>query len=445
MSLDRTTIGTGINISFIESDRFKTNHIGINLISGLNKEHASKNALLTKVLKRGSRNYPTMAILNRELDFLYSAGVGAGVYKVGEAQIVWLSAYMLENKYALDDTDILSGTLNILGDILTNPLIEDDGFKTEYVETEKTNLINDIEAQINDKGSYAYKKCIGIMCKDEKFSVNTLGTIDDVKAIDNKNLYEHYKYALASYTIEIFCVGKIADKKQVLIDKFKDLFKDIKRENLETFDTEVILKADNKGEHIEEMPVNQGKLAMGFRIGLSNKSNDFAKFTLFNAIYGASPTSKLFENVREKLSLCYYCHTAVEAEKGIVTVLSGIEVENKQKTIDEVLKQLDEIKNNNFTDNEMEDARLSIINSYRGVFDSSGSIEFWYLRRLLCGVMRTPEEAIELIKKANRDDVIEAANRITLDTVFFLKGMNPADSDEDGEDNIYDADDMEGE
>ena len=432
MSLDRTTIGTGINISFIESDKFKTNHIGVSLISGLNKEKASKNALLTKVLKRGSKNYPTMAILNRELDFLYSAGVGAGVYKIGEAQIVGLSAYMLENKYALDDCDILMGTVDILGDILTNPLIEDGGFKTEYVEGEKTNLINDIEAQINDKGSYSYRKCTEIMCKDEKFSINNLGTIDDVKAIDSKNLYEHYKYAMASYTMEIFCVGKFVNKKQMLIDKFKNLFKDIKRGNLEPFDTQVILKAENKGEHIEEMQVNQGKLAMGFRIGMSNKDIDFAKFTLFNSIYGSSPTSKLFENVRERLSLCYYCHTAVEAEKGIVTVLSGIEVENKQKTIDEVLKQLDEMKNNNFTDKEMEDARLSIINSYKGVFDSSGSIEFWYLRRLLCGVIRTPEEAIELIKKVSREDVIEAANRLTLDTVYFLKGTNLA-SEEDAD------------
>ena len=434
MGLDRTTIGTGINISFIESDKFKTNYIGVSLISGLNREKASKNALLTKVLKRGSKNYPTMAILNRELDFLYSAGIGAGVGKLGEAQIVGLSAYMLENKYALDDCDILAGTFGILGDILTNPLIEDGGFKTEYVETEKTNLINDIEAQINDKGSYSYRKCTEIMCKDEKFSINNLGTIEDVKAIDSKNLYEHYKYAMSSYTMEIFCIGKFADKKQELTDKFKDLFKDIKRENLESFDTQVILKAKNKGEHIEEMQVNQGKLSMGFRIGMSNKDGDFAKFTLFNAIYGASPTSKLFENVRERLSLCYYCHTAVEAEKGIMTVLSGIEVDNKQKTIDEVLKQLDEIKNNNFTDKEMEDARLSIINSYKGVFDSSGSIEFWYLRRLLCGVMRTPEESIEIIKKVSRDDVIEAAKKISLDTIFFLKGTNLADEQDNTDD-----------
>ena len=431
MSLDRTTIGTGININFIESDKFKTNHIGISLISGLNKEKASKNALLTKVLKRGSKNYPTMAILNRELDFLYSAGVGAGVYKVGEAQIVALNAYMLENKYAIEDCDILAGTVDILGDILTNPLIENGGFKAEYVESEKTNLINDIEAQINDKGSYSYRKCIEIMCKDEKFSVNNLGTVDDVKLIDSKNLYEHYQYALSSYTIEIFCVGKFADKKQTLTDKFKELFKDIKRGNLESFDTQVILKAENKGEHIEEMQVNQGKLSMGFRIGMSNKDKDFAKFTLFNAIYGASPTSKLFENVRERLSLCYYCHSAVESEKGIMAVLSGIEVENKQKAIDEVLKQLDEIKNNNFTDKEMEDARLSIINSFKGVFDSAGSIEFWYLRRLLCGVMRTPEESIEMIKQVNRDDVIEAAGRVTLDTIFFLKGTNLDGDDED--------------
>lgn len=436
MSLDRINIGDGINISFIESDKFKTNHIGLNLVGDLNQATASKNALLTKVLKRGSKNYPTMAELNKALDFLYSAGIGAGIYKVGEAQVVRLSANMLDNKYALDDCDILSRTLDIFGDILTNPLIENGGFKPEYVDSEKTNLINDIEAQINDKGSYANQKCIEIMCKGEKYAVNNLGTIDDVKQIDSKNLYEHYNHVMSSYTMEIFCVGKFADKKQVIIDKFKSMLKDVKRGSLEQFGTDVILKAENKGEHIEEMSVNQGKLAMGFRIGASNKDAGFAKFVLFNAIYGASPTSKLFDNVREKLSLCYYCHSGIGSEKGVMTVSSGVEVENKQKAIDEILKQLDEMRNNNFTDKEMEDARLSVIDSYRGVFDSAGSIEYWYLRRLLCGIMKTPEQSVEDVIKVTREDVVGAANSITLDTIYFLKGTNlaadaAADNEED--------------
>ncbi|MCL2772934.1 MAG: insulinase family protein [Oscillospiraceae bacterium] len=439
MSLDRINIGNEINLNFVESDKFKTNHIGINIITRLENDlKASKNALLAKVLMRGSKNYPTMADINKRLNYLYAARIGVGAYKTGEAQIVSFSADILENRYALDDTNILDETIDILGDIFTNPLIETEngGFKYDYVEGEKINLINDIHAQINNKNAYAYQRCIEIMCKGERFSINNPGTADSVKLLDSKNLYEHYNYILESCAIEIFCVGKFADKKQFIVDKFKELLKNIKRKDskdMENFETEVIFKSDFKGETIEEMEVNQGKLSIGFRMGTSNTAQDFINFVLFNALYGASPTSKLFDNVREKLSLCYYCYTAVEGSKGTMTVLSGVEVENKQKAEDEILKQLEEVKNGNFTDKEIEDARLSVINSYKGVFDNAGSIQHWYMARLLCGKIKTPEEMIGEIKKVTREDIINAAKKITLDTIYFLKGnlLNNGNESED--------------
>ena len=440
MSLERINIGREIFINFVESDKFKTNHIGINIASRLESNlKASKNALLARVLKRGSKNFPTMADINKRLNYLYAAKVGAGVFKIGEAQIISLSADMLENKYALDDTNILDETIDMLGDIFTNPLVKDAGFNKEYTDGEKTNLINDIFAQINNKNAYAYQKCVEIMCKKERFSINNLGAVDDVKLIDGKNLYEHYNYILASCAVEIFCVGKFNEKKDFMIAKFKDMFKNIKRGNIEKYESEIILKSEFNGETVEEMEVNQGKLAIGFRTGTANRNPDYANFVLFNSLYGASPTSKLFENVREKLSLCYYCYSAVEAPKGMMTVLSGVEVENKQKAQDEILKQLEEIKAGNFTDKEIEDARLGVINSYQEVFDNAGGIEFWYLRHLLAGNIKTPEDMIDEINKVTRDDIIKAAGNITLDTIYFLKGtLINNENNENGEENDND-------
>ena len=358
MSLERINIGGNIFINFVESDKFKRNYIVIDIISRLeNGLKAAKSGLLTKVLMRGSSNYPTMADINKRLNYLYAAHIGAWESKLGEAQVVSISAAMLENKYALDEINILDETLDVLADIFMNPLIKDCAFDKDYVEQEKTNMINEILAQINDKSGYVYKQLIKTMCKNERFAF-TWSEVDDVKLIDGASLYEHYNYLLENCAIEIFCVGRLAEKKQFIIDKFKDLLKDIKRaDNIEDYSSEVILTAENKGEIIEEMEVNQGKLAIGFRTGASNKDKDFANFILFNSLYGASPTSKLFENVREKLSLCYYCHTAVTSEKGIVTVLSGVEVDNKQQAVDEILKQLEEIKSGSFTDKEIEDEK----------------------------------------------------------------------------------------
>ena len=425
MGLERINIGKEININFIESDKFKTNFIEIDIISRLDSElKASKNALLAKVLKRGSKNYPTMADINKKQNHLYAAKIGAWADKIGEAQILILSAEMLENKYSLDNTNIADETINLLGDIFTNPLIDPEtgGFKSDYVEGEKINLINDINAQINNKNAYVYRKCIETMCNGERFAINNLGSVESVKFIDGKNLYEHYKYILSHCGIEIFCVGKFDEKKQFIINKFKDLLKNIKRENIENYDSDVILKSDFKGEIIEEMEVNQGKLAIGFRMGTSNKNKDFANFVLFDAVYALTPTGKLFMNVREKLSLCYYCKTMVESAKGIVTVLCGIENEKKQQTTDEILRLLDEMKNGDFTDKDIEIAQLSVINSYKEVFDNAGNIVYWYLRRLLSGNIKSPEDMIDEIKKVTKEDIIKSAQNLSLDTVYFLQG-----------------------
>ncbi|MCL2098824.1 MAG: insulinase family protein [Oscillospiraceae bacterium] len=435
MSLERINIGRDIHINFVESDRFKQNYVRVNLIGRLETGlKAAKNALLTKVLMQGSANYPTMEKISRRLGYLYASQAGAWGYKSGEAQIFSMYAQMLDNKYAPDNSDILDGALGVLEDIFMNPLITDAGFKKDYTELEKTNLINEIHAQINDKGSYVYKKCIETMCRGERFAVNGTGEISDVEPLEGGALYEYYKYILSNCAVEIFCVGRLDGVKQLLTDKFKAMFENTARaEKMEDYSTDVILKAENKGEVTEEMEVNQGKLAIGFRTGASFKDANYADFILFNALYGGSPTSKLFENVREKLSLCYYCHSAPEGDKGILSVLSGVEVENKQKAQDEIFKQLEEVKAGNFTDEEIENARKTVINSYKGVYDNFGSISSWYLHFLMRGGVKTPEDMIYAAKKVSREGIINAAEKLTLDTIYFLKGTIPSNKENEGE------------
>lgn len=434
MSLERINIGGNIFINFVESDRFKQNYIAMYFIGRLEDGlKAAKTAVLDKVLRRGSKNYPTMAEINKRLSYLYASNVNVWSFKSGEAQVLGANAQMLDNKYSLDDTNILDETIDVLADILMNPLIKDNAFDKDYVEMEKTNTINEILSQINDKGWYTYKKCIETMCKGERYAIDIRGEVEDVKQVDGVNLYEYYKYILENCSIEIFCVGRLSAKKQFITDKFEDLFKDIKRaEKMEDYSTEVILKAENKGEIVEEMEVNQGKLVMGFRTATTNKDKDYPGFILFNSLYGASTTSKLFENVREKLSLCYYCHSGIDAVKGIMTVQSGVEVENKQKAIDEILKQLEEVKAGNFTDKDIENARIGTINSYKRVYDNFGGIASYYFNQLMKGDVKTPEEMIEVINQVGREDIINAANKLTLDTIYFLKGtfLNNAESSE---------------
>jgi predicted Zn-dependent peptidase len=318
--------------------------------------------------------------------------------------------------------DITDGAIDLLGDILTDPLLEAGGFKAEYMETEKTNLADQTLAQINNKNAYAYKKCIEKMCEGERFAINNLGSVEAAGQIDAQNLYEHYIHIMSRCAIEIFCVGNFGGKRTSVTQKFKNLLGGIKRENIERHETDLILQAKFKGETIEEMEVSQGKLAIGFRMGTSNESENYAKFVLFDAVYALVPNGKLFQNVREKLSLCYYCSAKIEAAKGIATVLCGIENENKQKAKDEILRLLEEMKNGEFTEEDITAARLAVTNSYKEVFDSAADIVSWYLRRLLCGNMKTPEDAIGEIGKVTKEDIIESAKNMSLDAIYFLKG-----------------------
>lgn len=437
MDLERINIGDGININFVESDKFKTNLIEIDIINNLESDlKASKNALLAKVLTRGSKNFPTMADINKKLNYLYAAKINSWVSKIGETQVLIISAEMLEDKYAPDKTNITDETINILGDIFINPLTENGSFKTEYVESEKKNLTNEILAQINDKNAYVYKKCIETMCINENFSINNLGTIEAVKSICGNDLYKHYNHILSHCSIEIFCVGKFREKKKSVTEKFVDLLKNIKRENLEKYGSEFISSSDFKGETTEEMEVAQGKLAMGFRTGISNKDNNFSDFVMFDAVYAMTPMGKLFQIIREKLSLCYYCYTKVDSAKGVAVVLCGIENENKQQAADEILNLLNEMKNGDFTGEDIEAARLAVVNSYKEITDSADSIIYWYLRRILCGNIKTPEDALKEINAVTREKIIAAAKKLNLEKVYFLKGT--LSKDDNGEENGYD-------
>lgn len=419
MSVIKKKIADGIYLNFINTDKFKTNYLSVNFITRLNKETASLNALLPAVLKRGTVKYPTMADINEQLENLYATGIYSRVYKRGENQIIGFTSHMLENLYTIDDTDILSGTLDMLEQLIFYPVTDNGIFLKSYVDGEKVNLIDNINALINNKNRYAIWRCQEEMCKDEAFGVAETGTVKDVEKITPESLYEQYKCILNESQIEIYYVGQCDI--DWLSGKLAGIFKNINHVD-NKLETVVIRSADKIKEITEEQPVTQGKLSIGFRTGSVLNDGDYHKFVLFNEIYGGSPTSKLFMNVREKLSLCYYCHSIAESLKGIMVVASGIEVANKEVAQAEILLQLENIKNGIITEDEIVSAKNSIINGYRTINDSSSSLEAWYMNRMFAGIVSSPEEAIELIDSVTKADVVEIANKITLDTVYFMKG-----------------------
>ena len=417
-------LAKGVLLKYIETDKFKTNYFSFNFLSPLTKEKAHFNALIPLVLMRGCNNYKNQAEINRRLQYLYSGEVAAKNDAFGEYQIIGFKANMLDNRFA-NETDVTKETVSLICDLLFDPLLENGLFSEAYLNGEKINLIDIIESEKNNKTRHSLKRLTEEMCKNEVFGISKLGSVDDVKNINNQSLFNAYKEMLSTYPVEIYFVGKcdIAELAKLLTEKFSS----IERNVIEIPKAKTIEKANDVNRVVDSENVKQGKLCLGFRTGYKVEDNKYYLLQLFNEIFGGSPTSKLFVNVREKMSLCYYCRSVVNQRSGIMRVASGIEFENKEIAENAIIEQLDAIKSGNITDEEFESAKKSIRNGYLQIYDSAESMETWTFYRGLCNSNDTPLDECNKIDTATIDDVKKVAEKITLDTVYFLKGAEKSE------------------
>ena len=430
--MTRINIADGINLNIIPSDKFKTNHLKINFTLPLCERTAPLASLLPQVLRRGCEKYPTMLSFNRRLEYLYAAGLGGASGKYGENEIITFNASFLRNEFIPDGTDLLSLVCDMMTDFIFRPYLEDGKFSEEYVESEKKNLIDKIEAEINNKGAYANKRLFDIMCEDEAYSVSHLGTVESVSKLDRDALTQFYYGEFAKAPIEIFFVGMCDE--DAFSAKIRESFSAFGRNAVEYTKDTVREHVSKLKRVVEEMPVNQGKLSMGFRTGACTAKKNNEKFLVFNEIFGGSPTSKLFENVREKLSLCYYCSSRYVATKGIMYIASGVKVGDETAAEEEILRQLDAMQSGEFSENDIAVAKMSLENSYMSCYDDADRLANWYLMRIISGAEQTTlENVLAKINKVTKEDIIAIAATVIPDTVYFLKGTNL-----DGEDEVTD-------
>lgn len=417
-------IADGVNLHYIETEKFKTNYFSFNFIAPLSRDTVHFNAMIPLILMRACEKYPSQAEINKRLQFLYSGDIDARNDSFGEYQIFGFKANMLNDRYT-QGTDVTGEMINLLCEMIFKPYIKNDAFDKEFTRGEKITLIDAIEAEINNKGQYAVKRLMSEMCKDEVFGISKMGEVDDVKKITEKSLYEAYKNAIKNNIIEIYFVGK-ADITKV-VSALKERFDGVERTPQLVQPVEIKMLADTVKEVVDTEKVNQGKLVLGFRLGYHYSENKYHLIQLFNEIFGGSPTAKLFLNVREKMSLCYYCRSSVSQRTGIMLVSSGIESKNKEVAKKAILDQLEMIKNGEVSEEEFESAKKSIRNGYLAIYDGAEAMEAWSFFRGFCGINTTPIAECEKIENVSIEEIKAVANKITLDTVYFLKGEDAND------------------
>jgi predicted Zn-dependent peptidase len=395
--------------------------MSVNLVLPLTRETASENAIVPFLLRKGCAAYPDFTALNQRLQELYGATLDADVSKYAGYQVLEISIRGLANRYALDGEDVAGQCADLLCSVVLDPAFQNGLFNPADVELERQYIIDSIEAEINEKRVYAVGQCIQTMCEDEPIAVRRYGYKELAEKITTESATAAYHRALKTAPIEIVFTGSgdPADAKKVFAARFAALT------DRESFDYEKIqlrTVADHVKEKTERMELNQSKMVLGMRTGEITTPEQRNAMRVCSSLFGGTPFSKLFMNVREKLSLCYYCASRFDVSTGLLIVDSGVEAENKQKAQDEILVQLEAVKNGEFDAEELHNTKLLMKNSIRNTTDSLSSIEGWYLAQILRSQSVTPEEDVKNIDAVTREQVIAAAKGITLDTVYFLTG-----------------------
>ncbi|MBO7252802.1 MAG: insulinase family protein [Oscillospiraceae bacterium] len=414
-----TQLFPGITLRACRDSRFKQGCLSFQLVRSMDRREAAMNALLPSVLLRGTRQYPDLRAITEHLDELYGAAVSPLVRRVGDYQTTGLVCGFMDDRFALPGDAVMAPMLRFLEALLLDSPLENDGFLPAFVESEKKNLISTIESELNDKRIYAMNQMLKVMCSADTYGIPRLGEAEDVAAITPQALYAHYREILQTSTIEIFYVGS-ADMHQVA---------QLLMPMLEKLPRKPQILPAQSGFHpceganvVQTMDISQGKLCMGFTTPITNRDPRFPAMQVLNTLFGAGMTSKLFVNVREKMSLCYSIGSGFYGSKGIVTVSAGIDFDKEQLVKDEVLRQLDACCKGEISHQELNAAREMLINSLRSTHDSPGSIEGYYATAALSGLKLTPDAYMEAISQVTVEDVVAAARMLTLHTTYFLKG-----------------------
>ncbi len=414
----------GVRLTAVHTDKFKSCMLGVTLMTPIDGATASANALIPSVLRRGTQDRPDMESLSAALDELYGGAIEPMVRKKGETQCVGFAASFLDDAYTLDGSNILESAAALLGDLLLRPVTEDGRFRADYVESEKANLIDRIQAQINEKRGYSILRLTQEMCAGEPYGVDKLGDEATAAALTPDGLWSAYQTLLRTAQVELYYCGSAAPERveAALTAALRDL---PRAEALADPDCGVQTNATEAQPRLveERMDVTQGKLALGFRTGGACVwEDDFPALLVFNALYGGTPTSKLFLNVREKLSLCYFASSMLEKMKGILIVSSGIEFQNYDKAKAEILAQLEECRAGRFEPWELEGARQAVISSLRSTMDGQGRLEDYWLGQAASGLEEGPEELARRVSAVTAEQVSAVAQGLELDTIYFLKG-----------------------
>lgn len=411
----------GVKLHTIQTDKFKTNLIAVMLTTKLDRKTVTKNALIPAVLRRGTANLHTQEEINKKLEEMYGASLDCGLDKTGDNQVLKFYIESLNDEFLpQSDENMLKSSLEILFDVVFNPFLENNSFKKEYIEQERENLRQIILSKIDNKARYALDKCIEAMYKDDPYELYKYGYIEDLDGINEQNLYEYYQEFINQCKIDIYVSGILDDKLEDFIKKNENIAK-LKDREPQYIKPEIKSKKANQEKVVtESMDVTQGKLVIGLDLELDNEDLRYDAM-IYNSLLGGSATSKIFQNVREKASLAYSASSNYYRYKNNIFINCGIEIDNYEKALNLIKEQIEDMKKGDFTDEDVENAKKGIIATIKSIEDEQDTEITYYFGQELSNIKLDPQSYMERVSKVNKQNVVDIANKVSINTIYFLK------------------------
>lgn len=427
----------GIKAHLIKNDIFKTNLICVMLTVPLKKENVTKNSLIPFLLKRGTMNYKSQEEINIKLEELYGAGLDCGIDKIGDNQAIKFYIESIDNNYTLNGEDLLKDSIDLILDITFNPLLKNNEFEESFLETEKNNLKKIIEGKINNKDLYAFNRCIENMYDSKGFGIYKYGYLEDLEKITNQEISKHYLKLINEAKIDIYISGnfEISSVNNILKDNLNLTKLKGRKENyvINNPSTEIAKKVDKPKEVFEKLNVNQGKLVIGLDV-LNNIENLTNIGIITNSILGDGANSMLFQNVREKAGLAYTAKSTFNKLKNNIFIRCGIEIPNYEKAVKLINEQIENIKQGNFTEKDLQNAKNYIVSGIKTIETEQDTQIVFYIGQEISKIRYSINEYINSINSVTKDQVIEFAKNLQVNTIYFLTNQEETKKVQNDED-----------
>lgn len=423
MNYTKKEIKEGITIHNIITNKFKTNLYAVFLAAPLTREDVTKTALVVAILRRGTQNIKSQDLISKKLEEMYGASFDCGIEKTGDNHIMKFYLEAINEEFLPEKEELTKKSLNILFDIIFNPLTQNNGFKAEYVESEKNKLKQIIEGKINNKRAYSFERCVEEMFKGAPYGLYKYGYVEDLEKITPENLFEYYKEFIGKCKIDIFASGENAPEEMIKMIEHNEQISKLKaRAAVYVVDKTIPSEVSKKPENIveEHMQVGQGNLVLGLRVN-SKKENARFIASVYNAILGGGANSKMFQNVREKNSLAYTASSTFRRQKDAIFIRCGIEIDKYEKALSTIKEQIQDMAKGDFTDEDMENAKNLIIGAIKGTTAEQDSEITYYYSQELSKSFTSIEDYINKIEQVSKQDIIELAKEVWIDTIYFLR------------------------